>query len=448
MKRKDYLILAGILLVHLLLLIYLKFTAWPEMSLWPYLITKGWMPYRDIAIAHTPLMLFDLALFYKIFGIGVMQLKVFTWVLILFSDVLVFTLTRKLWDKKVAFFSLVTYVLWLLFYDGNGLWFDFYMGILAFCSFYFARQKKWVWTGVFWALAFISKQTAVWFLVPILFEIINIRPLKGNPLKMVARFAIGALVIALPFTLLLFIFHLLPYFWDWAVNFGVFILPKSQGQIQLPDIKTLFASLFPFVIFLPLIVKSKKYLILALWAAAGMLGTYPRFEYFHFQPAVFYLTIGGSLILFERRNLLTKIFIAIYLLGSVYLVSTYLVKNLNEGTRFYENEVTEVVDYVKYNTKKGERIFVLNYWDNIYALTETLPSTNPWVPQLSWYMEELGIQEEMVEDLENNPPKLVIYNPYTESGLSSYIPKKVYDYIMENYSVDRSIENIKILVAK
>ena len=75
MKIYWKLILAGILVVHLFLLIYLKFTAWPEMTLWPYLITKGWLPYQDIAIAHTPLMIGLLAIVYKIFGVGILQLK-------------------------------------------------------------------------------------------------------------------------------------------------------------------------------------------------------------------------------------------------------------------------------------------------------------------------------------------------------------------------------------
>src|SRR4030042_4599197 len=134
MKNK-YWLLALILLLHLILLIYLKFTAWPEMSLWPYLITKGWLPYRDIAIAHTPLMLIDLGIFYKIFGSGIVQLKIFTWLLILVFDGLIFFIVRELWNKKTAFIALAAFAVWNLFYDGNGLWFDLYMGLIAFLSF-------------------------------------------------------------------------------------------------------------------------------------------------------------------------------------------------------------------------------------------------------------------------------------------------------------------------
>src|SRR3990172_10040097 len=89
-----------ILLFHLFLLLTLKFTAWPEMTFWPYLMLKGWFPWRDIAIAHTPLLLVDLTIFYKIFGLGLVQLKVYTWILILATDFLLFWVARRLWDKQ------------------------------------------------------------------------------------------------------------------------------------------------------------------------------------------------------------------------------------------------------------------------------------------------------------------------------------------------------------
>lgn len=450
MKRKDYFLLIGILVIHLVLLIVLKFTAWPEMSLWPYLITKGWLPYRDIAVAHTPLMLFDLSLFYKIFGTAILQLKIFTWILILFTDGLVFAVVRKIWNQKSAFLATIFFAVWMLLFDGNGLWFDLYMGLLAFCSFYFAARKNWLWTGIFWALAFISKQTAVWFLIPLGLEML--RPFKVRPLKVVAQFVTGALSIFIPFILLLFAFHLLPSFWNWAVKFGVFILPKAQGQIQLPDLKALGVAVFPFLIFVPLILETgKKNINLLIWALAGAMGTYPRFEYFHFQPAIPYLAIATALGIEsfkDKRNLFIKIFIPVYILGNLYILGSFFIRNFNEGTRFYEKDVVEVADYVKYNTSPGDPIFVMNWWDNIYALTNTLPSTDPWIPQLSWYTEIPGIQEKMIADLQENPPSLIVFKPYTNFGLSSYIPEKIYNYVMANYTTGQKVDGVVILTRK
>lgn len=437
--------IAGILILHLLLLIKLKFTAWPEMLLWPYLMIKGFLPYANIAIAHTPLLLLKLALFYKIFGVGIIQLKIFTWIVVLLLDGLVFWISRKIWNYKVALLALASFVFWQLFFDGNGLWFDLFAGFLAFVSFYFVQKKNWIWAGVFWALAFVSKQTAVWFLIPIGVDLIS-QKLSGENIK---KFIIGFFVIATPFTLILLAYGILPDFYSWAINFGIFVLPKAQGQVQLPDLKNLAVSLFPFLIFVPLIFKNgRKNIYLAIWAVAGALGAYPRFEYFHFQPAIPYLAIASGLVFSEIKYLkgLWKVFIFIYLIGSLYLFTNYFMRNFNEGTRFYEQDVVDVVSYVKANTTPGDNIFIMNWWDNVYVLTDTLPATNPWIPQLSWYQEIDGIQEKEVFGLQTTRPKMILLNPYSESGLGGYIPQKVYDYVNANYKVVQKVDDIEILV--
>jgi len=66
----SLLVFAG-LSVHIVLLLTLKFTAWPEMLLWPYLLIKGYMPYSDIAIAHTPLLILKLAIVFRLLRLNI-----------------------------------------------------------------------------------------------------------------------------------------------------------------------------------------------------------------------------------------------------------------------------------------------------------------------------------------------------------------------------------------
>jgi len=189
---------------------------------------------------------------------------------------------------------------------------------------------------------------------------------------------------------------------------------------------------------------------LLLWAVAGALGAYPRFEYFHFQPAVPYLAIATGIFFSGKflKEKLIKIFLVVYALGSLYLFGGFFMRNFNEGIRFYESDVQDLVLYVKTNTNQGDKIFVMNWWDNIYALTDTLPAVDPWVPQLSWYTELPRIQEKMVNDLALSKPKIIILNPYSESGLSAYIPQKVFDYIIANYRLKQKLDGIEILIPK
>jgi len=446
MERKTWVLIGFIIVAQFFLLMGLKFTAWPEMTLWPYLITKGWFPYTDIAIAHTPLLLVKLSIFYKLFGVGIIQLKIFTWLVILFADFLIYFITSKMWGKKVAFLSLIAYALSLIFYDGNGLWFDLMLAPLALVTFYLTENKKWFLAGVFWALMFLTKQTSVWFLIPVALVLV-----KGKRQEIKVRFAktfLGISTIIILFVLLLFTFHLLPSFYNWAIKFGIFVLPKAQGQIQLPDLKTLIVAGFPFLIFVPFIFSKQKNKNLILWALAGVMGAYPRFEYFHFQPGLPFLAIAIAIIFSEWKKYakLLKIILIIWTLGILYLFVNYFVRNWHEGDRFHEEDVQDTVLYVRENTKPRDKIFVLNWWDNIYALTDTLPSVKPWVPQLSWYMENPGIQEKMIENLKNDTPKLIIFNDYTDIGLSAYIPTKVYNYVLENYHSTDKIGETKILI--
>ena len=452
MNKKLYLILLAILFSKILILAMLKFTAWPEMLLWPYLMIKGWLPYSDIAIAHTPLMLLDLSIFYKIFGVGIIQLKIFTWLLILLFDLLIFVVVKRIWNKKTEIFSVLFYSFWMIFYEGNGLWFDLYMGVIAFCSFYFALRKDWFWTGVFWALAFLSKQTAFWFLIPISYSIIVRLSLKVRHLKdRILKFVGGSVIVFSLFFVLVYALGILPDFWNWAIKFGIFVLPKSQGQIQFPALRNILASLFPFLIFLPLFLNQKsKILNLFLWALAGFLGAFPRFEFFHFQPAIPYLAIATSLLIsnLNFRSFFLRLFLAFYFLASFYLVLSFCLKNCGKGTRFYEREVLEVISYVKKSTSPGEKILVLNWWDSVYPLSDTLPATRPWVPQLPWYQNLPGIEEKEIDDLKEEKPNLILLYPYTDSSLSSYVPQKLYGYVKENYDLKDKIGNIEVLKRK
>jgi len=88
----------------------------------------------------------------------------------------------------------------------------------------------------------------------------------------------------------------------------------------------------------------------------------------------------------------------------------------------------------------------MNWWDNIYALTGTLPATDPWVPQLSWYQDIPGIQEKEVLDLTKSKPKLIILQDYVDSGLASYIPQKLYTYVMSNYHLKEKVDGLEILI--
>ena len=96
----------------------------------------------------------------------------------------------------------------------------------------------------------------------------------------------------------------------------------------------------------------------------------------------------------------------------------------------------------------GEKIYLLNAWDNIYMLSNTIPAVRPWVPHLSWYMEIPGIQKNMVSDLKFIKPKIIVQKEYEQSGLGSYKPKLIDHFIKENYRFDGKIDGYLVYFPK
>lgn len=251
------------------------------MLLWPYLILKGWLPYKDIAIVHNPLLFTDLSIYYKIFGLGLIQLKVYTWILILFTDGLLYFVSKRLWGIKVAFASLLIYIPLQFFYDGNGLWFDLALAPLALLIYFCLRKQKYLWAGIWWGVAFLTKQTAFWFLLPVFILLF-----KGNIFKGLKDFSKGVLIIFVPTLLIIYFMGIFPDFYYWTVRFGIGILPTASGQVLFPSIRQLLIAIFPIaLLFLARLRLHKPSTSLILWAVFGILGVYPRWNFFIFSPA-------------------------------------------------------------------------------------------------------------------------------------------------------------------
>ncbi len=428
-----------VLLFHLFLLIITKFTAWPEMLNWPHLMLAGYLPYRDIAIAHNPLMLIVLTLFFKFTGLGLWELQVFTWGVILLTDLLVYLVAEKVYSPKSAFIPLTLYVLLQVVYEGNGLWFDLFMVPIALLTYYFLRLRKPLLVGIFWALAFLTKQTALFFVLPIVVAFFLDKP-NAKELK---RFALGVVATSVVFVFVLTTFGLLTDYFHWAVDFALFRLPIAQGQLHLPSFLQLVFYVLPFLHLL-LIGKNKELLIISLFSVAGILSAFSRFELFHFQPGLPFLAIASYGLLSNLPKKF-KSLLTIFSLIIVLLVVKFATTNLGgDKVRFLDMRTQELARYISDKTEPGEEIYILNLWENLYALTNTLPATKPVVPHLAWYMERSGVQEEIVSDLESTKPTFIFVGQFIGGELAVYKPQKIYTYITSHYQVINIVNNMVV----
>ena len=456
--KKFFLLLTLTISTHLFLLVFLQFIAWPEMVLWPYLLDKGLLPYRDIIIVYPPALIILLALLGKIFGITLIGLKLYTWILILLTDLLIFFVTKKITDNvKVAFISLLFYVLWQPFFEGNAMWFDLVLAPLALLVFYLLWRREFLGSGILFGLAISIKQTAFWFFVPIMLTFWLTKELKPNTL---VKFVIGSAVLPMACLLYLVQADIFQDFFQWAINFGVFYLPRAPGQVLLPTVKNILAVGVPYGLLLMAVFmfikrktgkeKSSLLLLLPLWALFGVLGTYPRWEYFHFQPSLPFLAVVSGLVisslkisLKKKSNFLILLYLILIFFGTVYLQARFYRLNWQKPTRFFETDVLDGARWLKENTKSSEKIYILNSWDHLYALSDTLPAVAPLIHTLSWQLEYPGMQEKYVADLTKNKPRIVVFEPYYDrgwgSGIGLYKPEKIDKFLQENYILEEII---------
>ena len=378
------------------------------MLLWPYLINRGWLPYRDIAMAHNPLLIFSLAGWTSIFGPQVWLIKIFTLLIILLSAVLLYRLSKSIWT------ILVWLGLWFVL-DGLGLWFDLALVPLGLMLYLLASKRKWFWAGVCWAVMFLTKQTAVFFLIPIFFA----RPKK--------EFLMGTVLTLTLFVGLIWKLGILKDYWWWAVKFGIGILPTAAGQMKLPTVKSLILAT---VLITPGIIGlAKKDWKTSLWALAGVAGAWSRWELFHLQPGLPFIALGVNYLPKKWKIISTLIILVI--------VGIFIGRGINKPDRFVEPQILQVSQYINQRTIATDTVFVWNTWDNIYALSDRLPATRPWIPQLPWYIHLPGVLNKMQRDLNVNQPEIIVFTGSPDlPGLKELLDKR--------YTQETTIGNLTI----
>src|SRR3989344_6030545 len=137
-NRHIFYSLILLLLVHAVLLVNTKFTLWPEMVVYPYLLNNGFQLYKDIINPYPPAFVFFLAQFSKIFGYIPQSFQILTWLTIIIVDLLIFAFAFKITEKLLyGLLSLAFFVFFSIPFGANGLWFDLIQTPIILMSCYF-----------------------------------------------------------------------------------------------------------------------------------------------------------------------------------------------------------------------------------------------------------------------------------------------------------------------
>jgi hypothetical protein len=449
-KQPANFILIALILIHVAVLSLVSFTAWPEMTFWPYLVLNGLMPYKEIAIAHNPLLIGALSGFFAIFGLGLTALKVFTFILIAAIDLAVFKVASFVGGKRLGLISLAIFIPYQIFYEGSGLWFDLALVLPALLAFYCLKKEKYIGAGVFLATAFFVKQTGAWLVVPFVLSLIL---LGGEKLpKAALKSILGSLFVAATFLLALFSMGILADYYFWTVEFGIFTLPFAIGQVSVPGFNTVFLSLLPFVL-APLAFSSRKRggFELLVWGVFGMAGAYPRFELFHYQPGIPFLVIliALAIVNFWKDQSKTKKIAAVAIQTGIILAMVLSIyKTAGKPDMFWNEEFLQKAERVRLVIGHSKKVLFLNTWDTIYIYTDNFPVGDFWVPHLSWYMELPGIQERIIGAMREEKNRYAVVRKFDQTGLGSYKPVKILSFLNEHYETIEIVDDFIIYQIK
>jgi len=429
-SRKLWLII--LVSFHLFLLINLRFTAWPEMILYPWLQSQGFKLYQDIINPYTPGLLLTLFSWFKLVGFSLLNLKLLTWLTIIVIDLLIFSIA--------GLPALIFFILLQPIFDGNGLWFDLFLTPILLLAYKYRSP-------FFISLAFFIKQSAVYLFI--LF------------FKKLPRLIFFTFFFA-------FIFGLIFYFQDilkdhlfWSYQYPFFKLPFLPGHKDWGSLNLWLLSLFPFVLLFAYRFSQTKKLNWLLdkkdpapWVLLTFLFVFPRFELFHLQPALAFLALFFAKTLCYsdhphchsehsrgisracephiRGRSFGRLRMTVLLAPYLILVWHRQIKLFwHQPTRFFEPEIFQTATQIK-SEINDQSIFLYQAPDQLYYLLNT-QLNKPWAAQFSWYLSVPQLSQRIINSLDQNPPQYCFIAPefHSNQQLKSWVDQHCQEKILE-----------------
>jgi hypothetical protein len=418
----------SLLLIHLFLLFNLKFTPWPEMFSFPYLFSNGFLMYKDFVIPYPPFLVILLSTIYKIFGYKVLVLKIFTWILILLTDLFIYKIVDFVTKKKFfAPISVAVFVFIQPFLDGNMLWFDTFLVLPVLVSVFFLLREKNInknilLSGIFLAISVFSKQTAlIYLLVATIFVFYKYRKFSKLLLLIIPTFVFGIVFL----TYLITTNSLIDFF-NWNLIYPIKYWGDYPSYLLLSIKKIDYLILLGLLI--PTIVALKnKVKLIPIMFIASLLAVYPRFSYYHLSVGIALSAICFGISLgYLKSSLIYKIFLVFFvILFFNYQQRIVFAWDWRKDDRF------GLIDSIESN----QIVYLINIHSANYVFKNTLPP-KPWYDNYGWYLEIPGQQEKIIKSWIENPPT-VIYWKKEDVGnwyaLGVYKPKLISKWIEDNY---------------
>ena len=416
----------------------------PRVILQPWLMSKGFILYDQIADLHTPLMPLLLSimapLFHELFELARAALVA----LLTLTTLLTFVVGKRKSGWLGGLWAVWFFTMWSYTFMFMKLWHEAFLAPLFMLLFLFegpsgtARSRRsQILLGCLGGVLFLFKQQAVVpfavFVLWSLFTEPGLHSARALRWRKIGWIGMGAALPVLAFSAYQFLHaHTLRGFWYWTLGYhleGAYVSQaglrptvEQAGLIVSAGLLVPAAALF----FIEAARKKdpswKTFGILLSMLLAGCITAYPRFNFFHLQPALPVLAVLSSLTLSHaiRRAGSARIFptgIAMALSVFWTLCPGYgnyrpVFKPTNRRPIYEYSTVIPLVETLRPYVKSTDRLYVFpDYESNsnlYYCMRRTPPSF--WIFHYPWFLSD-RIRARILESLEASPPDCVVYFP-------------------------------------
>lgn len=173
MRNQQYIIYFFLLLLAGAVYLSLKFSYIGSDA--PYYlavardISSGLIPYKDIYLSYTPLVMYFNAIVFKIISIFNFSIFLgFQYLIIFAAGFLLYVINKKfvILEKKKALLLSIFFVLAVMSSDGNDVILEIYSALFVLSGLFFFFRGRIFWTGFFLGLSFFCKQFGLLNFIP------------------------------------------------------------------------------------------------------------------------------------------------------------------------------------------------------------------------------------------------------------------------------------------
>jgi len=414
--------------LHLAVILLGGYFLSPEFTLYPYLVSRGFLPYANIIDQHFPSLIFGPFSFPSWLTTNPQPLLTVFCSLTALTDLFLFlSLVRR--GIRSPQIWLLVWIVVSYWFSGNTLWLEsfitFYLAIILFLG----RNHKPIIglsLGFLFSLVLLVKPTLFPFLILLFIY---------QKLILDRQFITGFTLPLLITLLFLTKFSILSDFFNLTFTFNRDYYSKYATKI--PSLRQIIETSIVFLPPLLIFVRRRKYLP-SLLILSAIIPAFPRFEYTHLQPAllaIFFLVAG-------ELSLAVSFLIPICII----LLTFFLYRNLrhNFGNFYLDKQTLRVAAALK--SRPGNFLFVMGGNDLLYPLSNRVPPGLTYLPPLPWYWKNEAFAQKAILSLTTSPEALVlIKNNATIDGVN--IDKStglIGKFIKDNYQEIEVIENYRL----